>query len=166
VLTKSVNYAIGDPARTSEGVIAVSDARVGRPTTVTYRGSDRPSAPNVTFRQIGADQYHGELIPDTAGFATILGTTYAANYPLEFSQFGESEALEALVDATGGDRFAPDEPARIAQLARQQATQIRTIRERWDWLFLLVALLAFVIEVGVRRVQVYRGRTTRESGLP
>jgi len=166
VVTKSINYAIGDPDRTRDGVTAVGDARVGRPTTLTYRGDSRPSAPNVTFHQTGEGRYRGEFVPDRAGFETLLGTTYAANYPVEYGRFGESPAMAAMVDATGGDRFDPDEPARIARLARQQATQVRSVRQRWDWVFLLAALVAFVLEVSARRVQVYRGRTSRESGLP
>jgi Mg-chelatase subunit ChlD len=166
VVTKSVNYAVGDPSRNREGISPVGDARVGRQTSVTYRGDERPTAPNVSFRQIGEDRYVGELRPDRAGFAGLLGTTYAVNYPLEYAAYGESPALDALVDATGGSRFATDEPARIARVAREQASRIRTVRQRWAWLLLVAALIVFVVEVGVRRLQVYRGRTRRESGLP
>ena len=166
VVTKSVNYAIGDPSRNREGVTGVGDARVGRPTSLRYRGQERPTASNVSFRQVGEGRYVGEFVPAEAGFGEVLGSTYAVNYPLEYGAFGQSEALSALVDATGGASFGPDEPARIAELAREQAQRVRTVRGQLDWLVLLAALLAFAAEVGVRRLQVYRGRTRRESGLP
>jgi hypothetical protein len=166
VVTKSVNYAIGDPARSRTGVTGVGDARVGRPTTLTYRGGDRPTAPNVTFRQIAAETYQGEFTPDRAGYREVLGTTYAANYPVEYGSFGPDPALRSLVDATGGRVFEPGEARSIARLARQQATQIRTVRESWGWVALVFGLVVFATEVIARRVQVYRGRTSMESGLP
>jgi len=165
VLTKSVNYAVGDPAQTGTGVTAVGDARVGARTSLIYRGDERPTASNVTFRQVGERAYRGEFVPERAGYSEVLDTTYAANYPVEYDRFGSSPQLETLVEATGGRTFAPDEGEAVARLARQQATQVRTVRESWDWVALLLALLVFALEVGVRRLQVYRGRTTLESGL-
>ena len=164
-VTKSVNYAIGDPSRSSTGVTSVGEARVGRPATFTYRGAERPAAPNVTVRQVAEDRYRGEFTPDRAGYGAILDTAYAANYPREYGQFGMSPALRSLVDATGGQMFTPDEGEDIARLARQQATQIRTVRNAWDWVVLLLALTLFATEVVVRRVQVYRGQSSAESGL-
>jgi len=165
VVTKSVNFAIGDPARGRSGVRSVGDARVGRQTTLTYRGEERPDAENVTFRQVGEGVYRGEFTPRRAGYGEILDATYAANYPLEYARFGPSPALSALVEATGGETFTTGEAEEISRLARQRATQVRTVRESWDWLFLLAGLLLFALEVTVRRVQVYRGRTSMESGL-
>ncbi|MFB6095935.1 MAG: hypothetical protein ABEJ74_00930 [Haloferacaceae archaeon] len=166
VLTKSVNYAVGDPARRLTGVTAVGDARVGRPTTFTYRGSTRPQSDAVSLRQIGANEYRGEFTPERAGYGEVLDAEYAANYPVEYGAFGRSADLEALVESTGGRSFQPDQGAAIARLARQQSTQVRSVRERWSWVALLGAFLVFVAEVIARRVLVYRGRTTLESGLP
>ena len=74
VVTKSVNYAVGDPARTRTGVTAVGDARVGRETTVTYRGDSRPGADNVTVQQTGEDRYRGTFTPRETGYREVLGT--------------------------------------------------------------------------------------------
>ncbi|MFC6862972.1 VWA domain-containing protein [Halomicroarcula sp. GCM10025817] len=166
VLTKSVNYAIGDPARTQTGVTSIGDARVGRETSLVYRGETRPEAPGVRFRQVAEDRYRGEFTPAEAGYGSVVDAEYAANYPVEYGTFGQSESLTSLVEETDGRLFAPDEGAEIARLARQQSTRIRTVRDSWSWVFLLAALLLFVTEVIARRVQVYRGRTTLESGLP
>jgi len=165
VVTKSVNYAIGDPARSSTGVIRVGDARVGETASLTYRGEERPTAPDVNFRQVSERTYEGEFTPESAGYNEVLDATYAANYPREYATFGTSRELNALVRATGGQSFEPDEGAAIARLAQEQSTEIRSVRDSWDWVALLVALLAFALEVGFRRLQVYRGRTTLESGL-
>nr|WP_276271709.1 VWA domain-containing protein [Halomicroarcula sp. GDY20] len=165
VVTKSVNYAIGDPARTLTGVTAVGDARVGRETTLTYRGEERPSAPNVTFTRLGDGLYRGTFTPASAGYDDVLETEYAANYPPEYGAFGRSTELDSLVEVTGGRTYTPDQGAAIAREARQQATRVRTVREAWGWVPLLAALAVFLVEVVARRVQVYRGRTSLESGL-
>ncbi|WP_123533921.1 vWA domain-containing protein [Halosimplex salinum] len=166
VVTKSVNYAIGDPERTRTGVTDVSDARVGTPATLTYRGDERPSVDNVSFRQIAERTYRGEFTPRTAGYHETLDTSYAVNYPVEYGRLGVEPDLERLVDLTGGREFAPDEGAAIARLAREQSTRVRTVRDAWGWVALLGAFVVFSTEVIVRRVQVYRGRTSLTSGLP
>jgi hypothetical protein len=166
VVTKSVNYAVGDPARTRSGVTAIGDARVGRPTTFTYRGSSRPIAEGVTFRQVADNQYRGEFTPQQQGFDELLETEYAANYPFEYGSFGRSDALDSAVETTGGQTFGLGDGAEIAEQARQQSTRVRSVREVWDWLALLAALLVFAGEVIARRIQVYRGRSSLESGLP
>ncbi|MFB6223093.1 MAG: VWA domain-containing protein [Haloarcula sp.] len=166
VVTKSVNYAVGDPQRTQTGVTAVDDARVGSPTTLTYRGDSRPDATDVSFRQVGDGRYRGEFTPRETGYQTILDTEYAANYPVEYGSFGPSDGLTTLVETTGGQTFSPDQGAQIARQARQKSTRVRTVRDTWDWLAVLGALLLFTGEVVARRVQVYRGRTSLESGLP
>ena len=166
VLTKSVNYAIGDPGRTRTGVTDVSDARVDNQATFTYRGEDRPTVENTSVRQIGDRTFRGEFTPRESGYHDLLDATYAANYPVEYGRLGVDPGLERLVDLTGGREFGPDEGASIARLAREQSTRVRTVRDAWDWLALLGAFLVFSIEVIVRRVQVYRGRTSLTSGLP
>ncbi|MFB6122161.1 MAG: VWA domain-containing protein [Haloferacaceae archaeon] len=166
LLTKSVNYAIGDPERKETGVTSIPDTRVGEPTTVTYRGSSRPSAQGVQFSAVEENVYQAQVTPTDAGYRTVLGADFAANYPAEYGAFGPAPELASAVRATGGKQFAPTEAAAIAEFARQQSIRVRDVRQSWDWLCYLAALLAFLVEVVVRRLQVYQGRTRHESGLP
>jgi len=166
VLTKSVNYAVGDPSRGEEGVVDPGVVRVDERTPVAYRGSNPPEIENVSFRRVATDRYEGEFTPREAGYGRIGNATYAANYPAEYGRLGVSPGLSSLVSATGGEFFQPDEGRRIARLARQQATRVRSVRETWGWVALFGAVLLFALEVVARRVQVYRGRTSLESGLP
>jgi hypothetical protein len=165
VTTRSVNYAVGDPRADATGITDVGAARVGRPTPVTYRGASRPDA-EVAFRQVGEETYRGEVTPADAGYHELLDTEYAVNYPAEYREFGTDPSVSSLVATTGGTVFRPDEADTIARLAREQATQVRSVRDRWDPVIVLVAVLLFATEVLARRVQVYRGRTSLESGLP
>nr|WP_245188522.1 vWA domain-containing protein [Halarchaeum rubridurum] len=166
LVTKAVNYAIGDPERKRSGVTDVADTRVGESTTVTYRGAERPSADGLDFRAVGDGVYRATVTPSDPGYASVLGATYAANYPAEYGAFGPSPALSAAVDATGGRTFEPDDGAAIASFAREQSTKVRTVRTDWGWLCLLGALLVLTGEIVVRRLLVYRGTATNRGGLP
>jgi len=166
LLTKAVNYAIGDPERKETGVTSVSDTRLGESTTVTYRGEERPAGTDLRFSSVESGVFRATVTPSEAGYRTVLDAEYAANYPAEYGAFGTASALRAAVDATGGRAFSVDDGAAIAAFARQQSTRVRDVRRSWDWLFVLLALLAVLGEVVVRRLQVYNGRTRHESGLP
>jgi hypothetical protein len=165
LLTKTVNYAIGDPERKSEGVADVADTRVGESTTVVYRGERRPQADGVQFSQTSPGVYRATLSANRTGFEEVLGASYAVNYPREYDAFGQTGELRSVVQTTGGRQFEPNQAAEIAAFARQESTRVREIEQSWTWLALLLALLAYFAEVVVRRLQVYRGRSRLESGL-
>ncbi|MFC6825868.1 VWA domain-containing protein [Halopelagius fulvigenes] len=165
LLTKSTNYVVGDPERKATGVAAISDTRVGSPTTVTVRGEERPTAEGAQFRQVSEGRYEASVTPDEAGYHDVLSATYAANYRAEYAGFGPDPALESLATGTGGKVFRPSEGARIAEFAREQSTRVRPVRQDWTWVALLLAALLFAAEVVYRRVKVRRSGTTAEGGL-
>jgi hypothetical protein len=164
--TRSVNYAVGDPTRTLTDVTTVDDTRAGQQTTARYRGETPPDAADVSFRQIDEGLYLATFTPTERGYKQEFGTEYAVNYPAEYARFGESQQLSNAVTGTDGRTFGPDEGAEIARAATEQSTRVRSVRQSWGWVPLLVGLLLFVAEVVTRRLQVYRGRTYLESGLP
>ena len=166
LVTKSVNYAVGDPERKATGVTEIADTRVGEPTTVVYRGESPPRGSELAFSAVDEGVYRADVTPTRAGFHTAAGATYAANYPAEYAGFGTDPALQAAVRTTGGRQFGPGEGAEIAAFARRQSVRVRDVRRSWDWLLLAAALVLFVGEVVLRRLQVYHGRTRNESGLP
>jgi hypothetical protein len=167
LVTKATNWAIGDPERRATGVASVPDTRVGDPTTVTYRGTQRPDASStgVEFARTGEGVYRGTVRPTATGFESLLGATYAVDAHREYAAVGPAPELRQVVEETGGRTFAPDEAAAIASHARERARRVRAVEESWTWLPLLAGLILFTLEVCVRRVQVYRGRATNESGL-
>ncbi len=165
LVTKTVNYAIGDPERKTEGVADVSDTRVGESTTVVFRGRERPESDAVDFRQTSTGVYQATVTPTERGFNQVLDATYAVNYRSEYGAFGQTGELRSVVQTTGGRQFEPNEAAEIAEFARQESTRVRTLEQSWTWLALLLALLLYFGEVVLRRLQVYRGRSRSESGL-
>ncbi|WP_136602392.1 VWA domain-containing protein [Salinigranum halophilum] len=165
LVTKTVNYAIGDPERKTEGVADVTDTRVGESTTVTFRGTTRPESDEVEFRQTSTGVYQATLTPTEAGYDDVLDATYAVNYPREYGAFGQAAELRSVVQTTGGRQFEPNEAAAIVEFARQESTRVRELEQSWTWLAILLALVLYFSEVVLRRLQVYRGRSRSESGL-
>lgn len=156
-VTKAVNWAIGDPERLATGVTDISDARVGSPVTVTYEGNSRPSADGVRFVQSGDNQYRATFVPSKQGYASILGTEYAVNYPREYAAYGQSAALRDTVETTGGRVFDPGQAAAIAKQVRRKARRVQTVTREWAWLGIVLALVAYLLEISARRL--YRIRS-------
>ncbi|MFB6136768.1 MAG: VWA domain-containing protein [Halobacteriaceae archaeon] len=159
-VTRSVNWAIGDPRRRSATLARVPDTRVGALTTVTYRGEERPTNTSLSFALAGTDRYEATFRPRTPGYHTLLGATYAVNYPEEYARIGRSPELGELVRETGGRRFGPAQGAAIAEAVVQQVRQVRHVRTDWTWLALLAGLVALAAEIGVRRARRLTGRGT------
>jgi hypothetical protein len=96
----------------------------------------------------------------------VLDAQYAANYEREYAGFGADPALSQAVTATEGRTFAPGNAAEIAEFAREQSARVRQVETDLTWMLLTAALLLYLLEVIARRIQVYRGRTRNEGGLP
>ena len=161
LVSKSVNWAVGDPERTVEGATTdVPDTNVGEPTTAVHTGPERPSVPGVAFSASGSGAYRATIVPTETGFHRLLDAEYAVNYPLEYAAYGFDPALRDAVSTTGGRVFAPSDAPAIAALARERATRVRDVRTEWRWVLLAAALVAYLLEVALRRLRDYRPHTT------
>ncbi len=149
LLSRSVNWAVGDPTAGTD-VVTAADTRVGEATTVVARGS-RPARPPA-FRRIAPDRYRATVTPARVGFREVSTATYAANYPREYDAFGTASRLEAAVERTGGQLFAPTDATPIAETVSRRARSIREVRTEWDTHLLVAGLLLFVGEVLARRL--------------
>jgi hypothetical protein len=159
VVSKSVNWAIGDPERKATDTADAADTRVGSETTIRYRGTQRPDLQGLDFRQVNPGVYEATVVPQRAGYESVLDASYAVNYPAEYAGFGPARELDTLVETTGGRSFEPNQADAIARFATEQARRVRDVRDQWTWLALVLALLLYMGEVIARRIQVYQGRT-------
>ena len=164
LLTRSTNYVVGDPERKATGITGIPDTRVGEPTTVTYRGTDRPDVDGPAFRRVGEETFRASVTPTEPGYVEVLDAAYAANYPREYAAFGPAPELDRLVDETGGREFTAAQGTRIARFAAQEASGIRPVETDWTWLPLVLGLVLFTLEVSYRRLQVRRRTSTPDGG--
>lgn len=159
VLSRSVNWAIGDPQRKESDLLTVEDTRVGEPTRAVYRGGSRPSFGGLEFSRSGEEEYTALFVPSSRGIQSLGNARYAVNYPREYGGIGVSPELQNVVGVTGGQFFEAGEAAAIAEAVISRATRERQVREEWDWLALLLGLLLYLGEVTVRRVREVYGYT-------
>ena len=164
LLTRSTNYVVGDPERKATGITGIPDTRVGEPTTVTYRGTDRPDVDGPAFRRVGEETFRASVTPTEPGYVEVLDAAYAANYPREYAAFGPAPELDRLVDETSGREFTAAQGTRIARFAAQEASGIRPVETDWTWLPLVLGLVLFTLEVSYRRLQVRRRNSTPDGG--
>ncbi|MDY6774562.1 MAG: VWA domain-containing protein [Halobacteria archaeon] len=155
LVSKSVNWAIGDPQRKTEGV-DVADTRVGVPTRATYTGSSPPSSSDLSFSKTGESDgqstYSATIVPSETGFKSVMNDEYAVNYPHEYDDFGLSESLRSAVRSSGGRLFEPNQASAIAKFVKSRSTKVREVRENVTWIVLSAALVIYLIEIMARRI--------------
>ncbi len=151
LLSRGVNWAIGDPERHTTDVYDVSDTRVGEPTEVSYRGPSEPDS-DAEFSRTGDDEYTAVVTPSEPGFETVGETEYAVNYAREYGAFGMSTALMRAVERTGGSIYQPSDTAGIAEGVRSHASEPRQEQNGVEWIPLVLALLIYLSEVCLRRL--------------
>ncbi len=151
LMSRGVNWAIGDPERLATDVYDVSDTRVGETTEVSYRGSSRPDG-DLEFAQTEEDEYVATVTPTEPGFQTAAGASYAVNYAEEYGGFGLSNSVLRAAGTTGGDVYQPHETAAIAENVRSHASEPRETQRDLSWMPLLAALLVYLTEVCLRRL--------------
>ncbi len=158
LLSRTINWAIGDPQRKDSFQVAVQDGTVGAPLSVTVRSEQVPQGANLTFVPKSPQTYVATLTPNTTGVYTVLGAQYAVNYPAEYAGVGVSPALAQALNLSGGRVFPTSAvDAIITQVKTAQKLQ-RVEHVQIAWPLLLIALVLLVLEVSVRRVLALRRR--------
>jgi len=152
ILTRTVNWAIGDPERKKPYFVNVEDGRIGDPIKVEVRSDKIPSAEGLDFVKIETSRYEASIKTTETGFGNVLEATYAVNYPIEIEETGFNPGLTDVVSSTGGNIFKPDDIKGIVDFVKTVSK--RTIVEQTTivWPFIVAAMILFLIEVLLRRI--------------
>jgi len=160
LISRVVNWAVGDPRRNDEIVISGDDVHLGDPAVIGVRSDTVPSinldGKQLELSQIDKDRYQTSIKTESLGFLDISGYSIAVNYPAEFRDVGFSEDLKGTIDMFGGAVYEEDEIDPLLENLRDRST--RTVQEPEDMRlpFLLAAMIIFVLEVAVRRLREIR----------
>jgi len=152
LLTRTMNWAIGDPDRKAAGLITIKDGRIGEPLEITVKSDTPPSADGIAFYKTEEEMYVGVVTPVELGFQEALGVKFAVNYPIEYDSPGLNPELARIVASTGGKLWQADDIDGIANAVRAHATRTITGRDDIRWPFAIGAIIIFLIEVVVRRI--------------
>ncbi len=153
LLTKSINWAIGDLSRKKAFDVTIHDAPAGTPTSIDVVAQDMPQEKGLLFAKIDTNFYSADYTPDKPGYFTLLGATGAANYPKEYEKLGMSQEFLSLVQATGGQAFNPTETDKIIEFLKAHSKRIKIDSYDLRWPFLIAALALFLIDIAYRRIK-------------
>ncbi|MBI4148224.1 VWA domain-containing protein [Candidatus Woesearchaeota archaeon] len=152
LVSRMVNWAVGDPDRKSREFIEARDTRINEPTEVIVKSTVAPKAEGVVFYKIDQDLYSTTITPKEVGFQTVAGATFAVNAPLEYEALGESDALGSVVLSTGGQMFNPEDVEEIVEYAKSKARRTINTKEYIIWPWVLLALILYLVEIFIRRL--------------
>ncbi len=154
LVTRIVNWAVGDPERNEEYSVSVDDARLNNDVAVRVRSSSYPEAEGLNFFKAGENEYIGRFSAASTGIHNVLNAKYAVNYEKEYESLGISPGLEYVVSATGGKFFNAGDVDSIVDYVKSVSRKTRVTEISMQWVFIAAALLVLLTEVCMRRLRV------------
>ncbi len=152
LVSRMVNWAMGDPDRKSKEFVEIHDARQNEPTEVIVKSPNPPQAGDIVFYKIEQDLYSATITPQEVGFQAVAGATFAVNAPFEYELLGESPDLEGIVRSTGGQMFGAEDVDAIVEFTKSRARRTINAREYILWQWVLFAMLLYITEIFIRRI--------------
>ncbi len=151
LLTKSINWAIGDLGRKKSYDVTIRDAVLGKSTGVNVISKEMPKGKGLAFAKVDANFYTSVYTPEETGYKEILGATFAVNHNDEYANLGTNPEFITLVERTGGRIFEPEDIKGILEFVRAKSKRIKIESTDYRWPFALIAMALFLIEIGIRR---------------
>ncbi|MBD3312946.1 VWA domain-containing protein [Candidatus Woesearchaeota archaeon] len=152
IITRMINWAIGDPTRNRDFDVDVNDGNIGDPIRVVVKSKDRPESDLVQFKQIDELHYEGYFSPSEPGFYDFFGSVAAVNYKKELEKIGFNNDLIGLVKATGGEMFEPEDLQGMINKTKSVSKRTESVENTLRWPLLAIAMLVFLLEIAVRRI--------------
>ncbi len=151
LITKSINWAIGDLGRKKSYDVTIRDTVLGKYTNVNVISKDMPHSEGLSFAKIDTNLYSAAYTPKETGYQDILGATVAVNYNDEYADLGVSQEFTNLVDKTGGKVFEPADTKGIIEFIKAKSKRIKISSTDYRWPFAIAALILFLAEIAIRR---------------
>ncbi len=163
LITRIVNWIIGDPERNLDYYVNVEDARVNESTKVAVKTEGFPSYPGLSFYKVDEMIYNAALVPEQVGVFEMLGAKYAVNYNRELEKVSFSSDLENVVASTGGKMFEENNIKGIAEAIVSQSKRPIDKKTYYSWILLALAILQLLFEILIRKVIENRKRNKEVS---
>ncbi len=153
IITRMVNWAVGDFTMDNEFDVRIKDTTLGKATDVNVISNEKPESKGLEFAKIDAGLYSAKFRPEKEGFYTILDAIVGVSYNDEYEKLGLNPRLEELVTISGGYVFEPNDVEKIKDtiISMSRRVKVETINYRWP--FVIAAILLFLIDVLIRRIR-------------
>jgi uncharacterized membrane protein len=152
VLTKSINWVIGDLARKKNFDVTIRDVTLDEFLFVSVVSDSLPEHEELNFVKSDVNFYNAKFNPTRTGFYNFLGADAAVNYKEEFKDLGINQDFIELVTQTGGKVFEKDDILGLIDFIKEKSKRIKVNSTEFKWPFLVIALILFLVEVGLRRL--------------
>jgi uncharacterized membrane protein len=152
LITKAVNWAVGDLSRNKEFDVSMKDAYAGESVEVNVISNALPIDERMAFSKVGEKLYTSSFTPEKTGFNELLNAVVAVNYNRELSKLGLSSDLQSLVFSSKGEFFKPDDIPSIIQKVKSDARKMEISKVSYTWIFTLAALAILLIELTIRKI--------------
>lgn len=151
LISRTVNWAIGDPQRKEAYIVDIPDVRTNEQGTISIRSESPVTSDVLDFAKEG-DTYTASFTPPEAGFHELYGAVYAVNRPREEDRVGMHPLLERHVKSTGGKVFKPTESDAIIEHVKAVSKRVAVEKNGQELPFIVAALVIFLIELLLRRL--------------
>ena len=151
LLSRTVNWAIGDPQRKESSFVDIADVRTNKEGRIIVKSKTPVTHEGLVFTKEG-DVYVASFSPGNPGFSSLLGQTYAANRPSELDVVGMNPLLGGIVDATGGKIFKPSESDALVEHVKESSRRVTVAKRSAALPFLIGAMLILLLEILLRRL--------------
>ncbi|MFH1315952.1 MAG: vWA domain-containing protein [Candidatus Woesearchaeota archaeon] len=154
LITRTINWLVGDPDRVKQYSIRVKDTNLGEPTDISIISEKMPGLTGYEFSKVelgNKDLYTSTFNPTSTGIFKFDNTIAAVNYHQEYQRLGINPDLKTLIESSGGGFFKPEESKELVEKVRQDSVRIRTDYKFFRWPFIIAALIILILEIGFRR---------------
>ncbi|RMF55200.1 VWA domain-containing protein [Candidatus Woesearchaeota archaeon] len=151
LISRVVNWAIGNPEKKNEFFLNVPDGRIGEESEIIIKTNQIPVYEGLEFYKEKGNVYKSSFIPNKTGFVDVLGQPVAVNYPVEYQDLGYDENFKDLIRLAGGDVLEKDINIIVNTIKnRSRREVIKSSNEAW--VFVSFALLLLFLEFAARRI--------------
>lgn len=152
LLSRTVNWAIGDPQRLEPYFVDIPNVRINEEGTIRVQSDSPVSGGGLDFTKEGRF-WTARFTPTAEGISTVLNQEYAVNRPTELDRVGLYPGILASVEATGGKVFKPSEADAIVEHVRAVSRRTIVTKRSLVFPFLVAAMGLLLLEIGVRRLR-------------
>lgn len=153
LITRMLNWVIGDPTKNEPFGVFTSDTTVGEATEVKVKSTSIPASKDIELSKIDQNLYKGMFSAQKTGFFDLLGSLIAVNYPTEYMKIGMNPQLESLVMITGGTMFDPNDTGEMIEQIKSHAVRTERKEVSFSWPFVMAAIVLFLLEIILRRIK-------------
>jgi hypothetical protein len=153
LITRTVNWAIGDPQRKESYYVTIDDARINEEVKVIVKSNSYPQTEQVKLIKTSDNIYQGSTEPQEIGFQTLIGKHYAINYETEYQSVGKKAELEEAAIMSGGEIFSTNQANEVLEFVKSVSKRKRTERTTIIWPFITLATIIFLFDIYLRKLR-------------